>query len=500
MLQSKGRYILALDQGTTSSRAILFDRGGEVVSEAQREFRQDYPQGGWVEHDATEIWSSQSTALVEALSKANLSGRDVAGVGITNQRETVLVWNRETGEPVSPAIVWQDRRTADICGKLKAAGHEGMVREKTGLFIDPYFSATKVQWILENVEGARRQAEAGDLILGTMDTWLIWKFTNGAVHVTDVSNASRTLLYNIHEEDWDADLLKFFGIPRTMLPEVKSSSAVYGEIHGDYASGGIPIAGIAGDQQAALFGQACHEPGMAKNTYGTGCFLLMNTGEEAIPSKNNLVTTIAWRIGEKTEYALEGSVFIAGAVVQWLRDELQLVDSARECDELAESVEDTNGLYLVPAFTGLGAPYWDPYARGAAFGMTRGTNRAHFCRAALEAIAFQCADLIRAMEKDAGMEMEELRVDGGAARSRPLLQFQADLLQQEVIRPETIETTALGAAYLAGLGVGFYESKEQIQSYWKEDARFQPKREAEEMAAAREGWDRAVEQTRGFKL
>jgi len=495
---SDPKYVLALDQGTTSSRAIVFDGSGKLISVAQKEFKQHYPKPGWVEHDATDIWSSQSTVTAEALSQANLSTRDIAAVGITNQRETILVWNRKTGEPIHRAIVWQDRRTADYCGRLKGEGMEDKIREKTGLFLDPYFSGTKVKWILDHVEGAREEAKNGQLLLGTMDTWLIWKFTGGKVHVTDVTNACRTLLFNIHQLDWDDDLLELFQIPRGMLPEVKSSSEVYGSIEERHYPGGVPIAGIAGDQQAALFGQACFERGMAKNTYGTGCFLLMNTGEEPVHSENNLLTTIAWKIGDRTEYALEGSIFMGGAVVQWLRDELQIIKTAGECDHLAAGVEDANGLFLVPAFTGLGAPHWDPYARGAAFGMTRGTNRAHFCRAALEGIAFQLGDLIQAMEKDSGISLRELRVDGGASRSKPLLQFQADLLQCEVVRPETIETTALGAAYLAGLGVGFFQDREEITNHWKEDVRFSPGKSEEAMRGLKSGWARAVKRAQAW--
>lgn len=494
----EAKYVLALDQGTTSSRAIVFDRAGKPVSVAQKEFKQHYPRAGWVEHDATDIWSSQSTVAAEAITHANLSSQDIAAVGITNQRETVLIWDRKTGSPIHPAIVWQDRRTADYCGQLKADGMEKQVREKTGLFLDPYFSGTKVKWLLDHVDGARRRAENGDLLLGTMDTWLIWKFTQGRVHVTDVTNACRTLLYNIHDRAWDPDLLKLFGIPDSMLPEVKSSSEVYGEIDKQHYPGGAPIAGIAGDQQAALFGQACFEKGMAKNTYGTGCFLLMNTGAEPVASKNNLLTTVAWQIGGRTEYALEGSIFIGGAAVQWLRDELQIIKSAQECDQLAAQVEDANGLYLVPAFAGLGAPHWDPYARGAAFGITRGVNRAHLCRAVLEGIAFQTGDLIEAMEKDSGISLKELRVDGGASRSRPLMQFQADLLQREVVRPQTIETTALGAAYLAGLGVGFFEDRQDIVDNWEEDVRFVPEKSEEAMAEQKAGWSRAVERSKAW--
>jgi glycerol kinase len=496
---SKPRYILALDQGTTSSRAIVFGRAGEVVAVAQKEFAQIYPQPGWVEHNPLEIWASQNAVAVEALSKANLTRDNIAAVGVTNQRETTLVWDRETGQPVYNAIVWQDRRTSDFCTQLKRQGAEPGVTEKTGLRIDPYFSGTKIRWILENVAGARARADAGKLAFGTVDTWLLWQLTSSRKHVTDVTNGSRTLLYNIRKGEWDEEMLKLLGVPRSMLPEVRSSSEVYGEVSANLYPAGAPIAGIAGDQQAALFGQACFEPGMAKNTYGTGCFLLMNTGTEAVPSRNNLLTTIAWRIGNKTEYALEGSVFIAGAAVQWLRDELQLVKSARELDELAASVPNAGGLFLVPAFAGLGAPHWDPYARGVAVGITRGTNRAHFCRAAIEAIALQSADLISCMEKDSGIALKELRVDGGASRSQPLMQFQADLLGTPVVRPKSVETTALGAAYLAGLAVGYWESRADITKNWAVDTTFKPNRPKAEMTALRAEWERALERAKGWE-
>jgi glycerol kinase len=489
---SQPRYILALDQGTTSSRAIVFDRAGAIVSAAQKEFPQSYPRPGWVEHDPFDLWASQSGTATEALGKANLAGDDIAAVGVTNQRETTLVWDRETGQPVHPAIVWQDRRTADDCAQLRRDGVEATIVAKTGLRLDPYFSATKIRWILENVAGARRRAEDGRLLFGTVDTWLLWQLTDRRVHVTDVTNASRTLLCNLRTGDWDDDLLRLFGVPRAMLPEVRSSSEVYGTVGAHLYPAGVPIAGIAGDQQAALFGQACFAPGMVKNTYGTGCFLLMNTGAEPVVSRNNLLTTIAWRIGGKTDYALEGSVFIGGAVVQWLRDGLQLVRDVRELDALAASVPDANGLFLVPAFAGLGAPHWDPYARGAALGITRGTNRAHLCRAALEAIAFQSADLIAGMERDSGLALRELRVDGGAVRSEPLMQFQADLLGTPVVRPKNIETTAMGAAYLAGLAVGFWTSRDDIVRNWAMDTTFRPARPAAEMQALRAGWERAL--------
>lgn len=495
----KERYLLALDQGTTSSRAIVFDRSSRIVASAQKEFRQLYPRPGWVEHDPVEIWSSQSATAAEALARANLSTDDIAAVGITNQRETVVVWERESGKPVYNAIVWQDRRTADFCSQLKRDGVEPMIREKTGLVVDPYFSATKVRWILENVDGARAKAEAGELLFGTVDAWLLYQLTGRTVHATDLTNACRTQLLNIRTGRWDDDLLDLFGVPRAMLPEVRSCSEVYGHVAANLYPAGAPIAGMAGDQQAALFGQACFRAGMAKSTYGTGCFLLMNTGEEAVPSKNNLLTTVAWQAGGRTEYALEGSVFIGGAVVQWLRDEMKLVGSAEEADRLAASVPDAGGLYLVPAFAGLGAPHWDPYARGIAVGITRGTGRAHFCRAALEAVAFQIGDLIAAMEADSGLKLTELRVDGGASRSEPLVQFQADLLNTPVVRPENIETTALGAAYHAGLATGFFSSRDDIAGAWAVDRTFTPARPPDEMARLREGWNRALERAKGWE-
>lgn len=497
---STSQFILALDQGTTSSRAIVFDRAGAIVAVAQKEFHQHYPKPGWVEHDPLEIWSSQNSTAAEAISRANLNTDEIAAVGVTNQRETTVVWDADTGKPVYNAIVWQDRRTADYCGKLKRDGIESMVSKKTGLRLDPYFSGTKVRWILENVDGARAKAEAGKLLFGTVDSWLIWKLTGGKVHVTDVTNASRTLLFNIHTGEWDDELLKLFGVPRAMLPEVKSSSEVYGHVDDNLYPAGAPIAGIAGDQQAALFGQACFEPGMVKNTFGTGCFTLMNTGTEAVTSNNNLLTTVAWKVNGKTEYALEGSVFVGGAVVQWLRDELQLVRNVKELDELAASVEDSNGLFLVPAFTGLGAPHWDPYARGAAFGITRGTNRAHLCRAALDSIAFQTADLIACMEKDSGLPLTELRVDGGASNSRPLLQFQADLLGQPVVRPKCVETTAMGAAYLAGLAVGYWQSRDDIVRNWAVDTTFKPQRPSSAMDELRAGWVRALDRSKAWEV
>ncbi|MGD7654248.1 MAG: glycerol kinase GlpK [Verrucomicrobiales bacterium] len=492
----KPKYILAIDQGTTSSRAIVFDHSGRSVGSAQKEFKQHYPEDGWVEHDPLDIWSSQSSVTAEALSKASIASEDIAAVGVTNQRETTLVWNRRTGQPVYNAIVWQDRRTAPYCRKLIEQGLQPMIMEKTGLRLDPYFSGTKLVWILENVEGAREAAEKGDLVFGTVDSWLIWKLTGGKRHVTDVTNACRTLLFNIHTGEWDQEILDLLNIPRQMLPEVKSCSEVYGHVADNLFPRNAPIAGIAGDQQAALFGQCCFEVGMAKNTYGTGCFLLMNTGEKAIASKHNLLTTIAWKIGDKTEYALEGSIFIGGAVIQWLRDELRIIGSAPECDVAA--AKDNGGVYLVPAFAGLGAPHWDPYARGAVLGLTRGANRAHLCRAALESIAFQSADLIRSMKADSGIDLMKLSVDGGVSNSEPMLQFQADLLRVPVIRPEVTETTALGAAFLAGLAVGFWESREEIASCWAVDRTFEATMPEEEVAKLRKGWNRAVDRSKAW--
>ena len=492
------RYVLALDQGTTSSRSIIFDRAGQAVASAQIEFPQIYPQPGWVEHDPFEIWSSQSATAAEVMARIEITSKSIVGVGVTNQRETTLVWERDSGRPIYNAIVWQDRRTANFCAQLRKDGVEPMVSERTGLRIDPYFSGTKIRWILENIPGAGRRADAGDLCFGTVDSWLIWQLTGGKVHVTDVTNASRTLLYNLRTGDWDDQLLELLGVPRAMLPEVRSCAEVYGEVVRESSLAGARISGIAGDQQAALFGQGRFRPGMAKNTYGTGCFLLMNTGKKAVPSQNNLLTTVAWKIGLETEYALEGSVFVAGAAIQWMRDELKVVKSARELDELAASVPDAGGVYLVPAFAGLGAPHWDPYARGAIVGLTRGSNRAHLCRAALEAIAFQSADLIGCMEKDGGLKLQELRVDGGAARSGPLLQFQADLLGVPVVRPKNIETTAMGAAYFAGLAVGYWESRDDITRNWGVDTAFKPGQPAAAMAERRLGWDRALERAKGW--
>ena len=491
-------YILALDQGTTSSRAMLFDRDGHMCGMAQKEFTQIFPQAGWVEHDAREIWASQIGVAIEALERAQAKVADVAAVGITNQRETTVLWDRKTGEPIHHAIVWQDRRTADFCERLKAEGAGETIQAKTGLLIDAYFSASKIRWLLDNVPGARARAEAGDLAFGTIDTWLIWNLTGGAQHVTDVSNASRTMLLNIHTLDWDADLLKLFQIPRSVLPEVRSSSEPFGQISSTQALGGVQIAGIAGDQQSALFGQMCRTPGMSKNTYGTGCFLLQNVGTSPIASRQQLVSTIAWQIGGRTEYALEGSVFIGGAVVQWIRDGLGLVRSAADIEPLASSVADNGGVYLVPAFAGLGAPHWDPYARGTIVGITRGTTAGHIARAAVESIAYQVADLLDAMARDSGIALTELRVDGGAAANNALMQFQADLLGVPVVRPSVTETTALGAAYLAGLGVGFWPSVDAITGQWQVDRRFEPGMARSTAAALRERWIEALERSRGW--
>jgi glycerol kinase len=485
-------HLLALDQGTTSSRAILFDSGGEIVALAQREFRQHFPQPGWVEHDAEEIWSSQRAVALEALASAGLRSKDIAAIGITNQRETVVVWDRATGQPVHRAIVWQDRRTARLCDRLRGDGREGMVRSKTGLLLDPYFSGTKLAWLLENVAGARDAAAAGRLAFGTIDAWLLYRLTGGKVHATDASNASRTLLMNIHTGDWDDELLACFGVPRAMLPQIRDSSEVYGEVESVAELSGIAVAGIAGDQQAALFGQACFESGSAKNTYGTGCFMLMNTGGQSIESKNKLLTTVAWRLAGKLEYALEGSVFVGGAVVSWLRDGLGLIKSSSEVETLACSVPDSGGVYFVPAFVGLGAPHWDPYARGTIVGITRGTTAAHIGRAAVESIALQVADLADAMHSDAASPLTELRVDGGASVNDALLQYQADIMQLPVVRPNVTETTALGAAYLAGLAAGVWKRRDEIASHWQIDRRFEPQMACDEAAAIRARWADAV--------
>ena len=489
------QYILALDQGTSSSRAIVFDERGTTCAVAQREFRQIFPKSGWVEHDPHEIWASQASVIAEAISMMDINGLNIAGIGITNQRETTIVWDSETEEPVYNAIVWQDRRTSDYCDELKNQGLTETIRQKTGLIIDAYFSATKIKWILDNVPGARKRAEKGKLMFGTVDTWLIWRLTRGEVHVTDVSNASRTMLFNINTLDWDQELLDLFGIPRSMMPEVKSSSEVYGHTKTTIFAHKVPIAGIAGDQQAALFGQMCTEPGMVKNTYGTGCFLLMNSGEKPILSKNNLLTTVAWKIGDKVNYALEGSIFVGGSVVQWLRDGLGVIKSSSEVEELASRVPDTNGVYFVPALTGLGAPWWDQYARGTIIGISRGTNTAHIARAALEGIAFQTMDITAAMSRDAGIPLKELKVDGGASRNNLLMQFQADILGTKVIRPQVVETTAMGAAYLAGLAVGYWSSIDEIRKQWQIDRVFEPSMEEAQVAEAKEGWADAVKRT-----
>lgn len=486
------KYLMALDQGTTSSRCIIFNKKGEIVSLAQKEFTQYFPQSGWVEHDANEIWASQAGVMTEAMAKCSIEAEEIAAIGITNQRETTIVWDKETGEPIYHAIVWQCRRTADYVEQLKEEGFDKIIKEKTGLIVDPYFSATKIKWILDHVEGARAKAEAGQLLFGTVDTWLIYKMTKGRVFATDVTNASRTMLYNIHSLCWDEELLDKFGIPASMLPEVKQSSEVYGMTRKSLLGEPVPIAGVAGDQQAALFGQCCFEAGQSKNTYGTGCFLLMNTGEQAVDSKHGLLTTIAIGRNGKVQYALEGSVFVAGAAIKWLRDELKLIDNAAETEELANSVPDSNGVYVVPAFTGLGAPYWNAYARGAVFGLSRGANRAHFVRATLESLAYQSLDVIRAMEEDAEITVTSLRVDGGASANDFLLQFQSDILNGEIIRPKVAETTALGAAYLAGLAVGYYQDVDEIQSNWQRDKEFTPQFEAEKRNRLYAGWKDCV--------
>jgi glycerol kinase len=485
------KHILALDQGTTSSRAIVFDHAGSVVSVAQQEFRQIFPQPGWVEHNANEIWATQLHTAKEALAKANLGAGDIAAIGITNQRETTVVWDRDTGEPIHNAIVWQDRRTAANCDRLKARGLAGVIKRKTGLVIDAYFSGTKLAWLLKNVR------KHGRLAFGTIDTWLLWQLTGGRVHATDPSNASRTMLFNLKTGDWDDELLKILGVPRAVLPEVRSSSEIYGET--TLFGGTLPIAGIAGDQQAALFGQACTQPGMVKNTYGTGCFMLMNTGTKPVPSKNNLLTTVAWRVGDRTEYALEGSIFIAGAVVQWLRDGLGIIKSSSEVEALAAQVTDPEGVYLVPAFAGLGAPHWDQYARGLVAGVTRGTTAAHIARAALEGIAFQVADVLRAMQADAKIKLKELRVDGGASANNLLMQFQSNLLGVPVVRPKVTETTALGAAYLAGLAVGFWKDQKQIAAQWQVDRRFTPAMKSAERQKLERGWQKALARAKAWE-
>ncbi len=491
------KHILALDQGTTSSRAIVFDANGSVVASAQQEFRQIFPKPGWVEHDAREIWTSQLATAKEAIGKAGLTAADIAGIGITNQRETTVVWDRQTGEPVHHAIVWQDRRTAPACDRLKARGLAPVIKRKTGLVVDAYFSGTKLEWILRNVPGARAKAKGGKLAFGTVDSWLVWNLTGGRVHMTDPSNASRTMLFNLRSGDWDDELLRVFGVPRAVLPAVGSSSEVYGET--TLFGRAVPIAGIAGDQQAALFGQACTQPGMVKNTYGTGCFMLMNTGTKPIASKNNLLTTVAWRIGNRTEYALEGSIFIAGAVVQWLRDGLGIIKSSSDVERLASQVTDPEGVYLVPAFAGLGAPHWDQYARGIVAGVTRGTTAAHIARAALEGIAFHVADVLRALEADAHIRLKEHPVDGRASANNLLMQFQSNLLGVPVVRPKVTETTALGAAYLAGLAVGYWKDQKQIAAQWQVDRRFTAAMKSTQRKQLETGWRKALDRARHWE-
>lgn len=490
-------FILALDQGTTSSRAIVFDRNGFPVASAQKEFTQFYPKPGWVEHDPEEIWSTQAGVALEAITKAGLSSTNIAAIGITNQRETTLVWNKKTGKPVYKAIVWQDRRTADFCDWLKSEGYSERILGKTGLIIDAYFSATKARWILDNVEGARKLAEEGQLAFGTIDTWLVWNLTGGKLHITDVSNASRTMLFNIHTLRWDEELLKIFNIPASMLPEVRSSSEIYGNTSGHF-SVPIPVAGIAGDQQSALFGQMCIEPGMVKNTYGTGCFMMMNIGSKPKESKSRLLTTVAWKIGNETQYAFEGSIFIAGAVVQWLRDGLGIIKNSGDVEKLAAKVTDSEGVYFVPAFAGLGAPHWNQHARGTILGITRGTTSSHIARAALDSIAYQTQEVLLAMQKDSGIDIRELRVDGGATVNNQLMQFQADLLQAKVVRPKITETTALGAAYLAGLAVNYWGNINEIRQQWQIDRSFSPQIKESETRSLIKGWHRAVNATKAW--
>lgn len=492
------KYILALDQGTTSSRCIIYDKKGNMIGVAQKEFTQIYPQQGWVEHDANEIWQTQMTVAHEAMLKAGLTYQNIEAIGITNQRETTVVWDKHTGEPVHHAIVWQCRRTAEYCDQLKAEGLTDKIKEKTGLLIDAYFSGTKLRWILENVEGARAKAEAGDLLFGTIETWLIWKMTGGKVHVTDYSNASRTMMFNINTMEWDDEILEILDIPKCMLPTPRPSSEVYGETEDTLFAGPIKIAGAAGDQQAALFGQTCFEAGEAKNTYGTGCFLLLNTGEKPVFSKNGLLTTVAWGLDGKVNYALEGSVFVCGAAIQWLRDELNILENSADSEAMAMAVEDSNGVYVVPAFVGLGAPYWDPYARGAIFGLTRGANQNHLVRATLESLAYQCNDLLKAMASDLGSELVALKVDGGACANNFLMQFQSDVLGKEVLRPECIETTSLGAAYLAGLAVGYWDSLEDVRENWQIDKTFVAEMTEEKREELLAGWDKAVSRTLGW--
>lgn len=493
------QYVMSLDQGTTSSRCIIFDKTGNIISKAQKEFTQIFPKPGWVEHNPEEIWESQYSVAKEAMLKANLEGSDIVSIGITNQRETTIIWNKITGKPVYNAIVWQCRRTAPTCDKLKEEGFDNLFRDKTGLIIDAYFSGSKIKWILDNVEGAKEEAKKGNLLFGTVDTYLIWKLTGGEVHVTDYSNASRTLIFNIYDLKWDKELMELLDIPENILPEVKPSSFVYGYTSKELFGCAIPISGIAGDQQAALFGQTCFEDGTAKNTYGTGCFLLLNTGEKPTKSNNGLLTTIAWGINGKVTYALEGSVFIAGAAIQWLRDELKIINDARETEEMALRVKDNNGVYLVPAFVGLGAPYWDPYARGTIVGLTRGSNRDHIVRATLESLAFQTLDVIRAMEEDSGVKLKSLKVDGGACANNFILQFQSDILNTEVERPEVIETTALGAAYLSGLAVGFWKDMEEVKLFRKVSRTFTPNMEDENRTNLIAGWLEAVRRSMNWE-
>lgn len=490
--QDTAKYILALDQGTSSSRAIVFDHEGNMCSEAQHEFPQIFPKPGWVEHDPNEIWSSVASVAAEAISKYGINGKNIAAIGITNQRETTIVWDVDTGEPVYNAIVWQDRRTSEFCDKLRDEGLADRIRDKTGLIIDAYFSATKIKWILDNVPNARKRANEGKLRFGNVDSWLIWNFTRGGRHVTDVTNASRTMLFNIHTMQWDKELLDLMDIPESMLPEVLPSSGIFGHTTTTLFAHEVPIAGVAGDQQAALFGQMCIEPGSVKNTYGTGCFLLMNTGDQPVLSKNKLLTTVAWEINGKVTYALEGSIFVGGSVVQWLRDNLRVIYSSGEVESLARSVPDSGGVYFVPAFTGLGAPYWDQYARGALFGLTRGSNVAHIARAALEGIAYQVYDIVKAMESDTKLKLKNLKVDGGASRNNLLMQFQSDILASEVLRPRITETTALGAAYLAGLGVGYWEDLEEVQNQWQIERKFESTGDTDKVARDLAGWHDAV--------
>ncbi|MCA0971432.1 glycerol kinase GlpK [Halobacillus litoralis] len=494
------KFILSIDQGTTSSRAILFNKEGKIVETGQKEFEQFFPKPGWVEHDANEIWTSVLACIADVLRKSDVEASQIEGIGITNQRETAVVWDKNTGKPIYHAVVWQSRQTEDICKELRSQGHNDLFREKTGLLLDPYFSGTKVKWILDNVDGAREKAENGDLMFGTIDTWLVYKLSGGKTHITDYSNASRTLMYNIYDLKWDDELLDILGVPKSMLPEVKSSSEVYAKTV-DYHFFGqeVPIAGIAGDQQAALFGQACFEKGMAKNTYGTGCFMLMNTGEEGVASKNGLLTTLAWGIDGKVEYALEGSIFVAGSAIQWLRDGLQMIESAPQTEGLATSVESTDGVYLVPAFVGLGTPYWDSDARGAMFGLTRGTTKAHFVRATLESLAYQTKDVLDAMIADSGIDLKALRVDGGAVKNDFLMQFQSDLLGVPVERPVVQETTALGAAFLAGLAVGYWKDKDEIKAHSEDEKVFEGTMDKEKQQELYQGWQKAVEATRKFK-